>query len=127
SPHPCPTPRIPASAAAPRPRASRPPSSVPRSTVDFRRHRDGIPSKHRPASKQRGPQGPCSDEELVGHIRRILTESPFHDEGYRKVWVRFRYRGVRTSKERVRRPMREQGQVCVTDPRVVKWGESTSC
>jgi hypothetical protein len=58
---------------------------------------------------KRGPQGPCSDEELVGHIRRILTESPFHGEGYRKVWARLRYQGIRTSKERVRRLMREQG------------------
>jgi transposase InsO family protein len=46
---------------------------------------------------------------LVGHIRRILTESPFHGEGYRKVWARLRYQGIRTSKERVRRLKREQG------------------
>jgi hypothetical protein len=47
--------------------------------------------------------------ELVGHIRRVLAESPFHGEGYRKVWARLRYRGIRTSKERVRRLMREHG------------------
>ena len=45
----------------------------------------------------------------VGHIRRILAESPFHGEGYRKVWARLRYQGIRTSKERVRRLKREQG------------------
>jgi hypothetical protein len=37
--------------------------------------------------KQRpGPKGPCSDSELVGHIRAVITESFFHGEGYRKVW-----------------------------------------
>jgi putative transposase len=45
----------------------------------------------------------------VGHIRRILTESPFHGEGYRKVWARLRFQGIRTSKERVRRLMRQHG------------------
>ncbi len=45
----------------------------------------------------------------MGHIRRIVTESPFHGEGYRKVWARLRHQGIRTSKERVRRLMREQG------------------
>jgi transposase InsO family protein len=45
----------------------------------------------------------------VGHIRRILTESPFHGEGYRKIWARLRYQGIRTSKERVRRLMRLHG------------------
>ena len=82
---------------------------LPRSTVYFRRHRRTIPIEQRPAPKRRGPLGPCSDEELVGHIRRVLAESPFHGEGYRKVWARLRYQGIRTSKERVRRLMREHG------------------
>jgi transposase len=43
------------------------------------------------------------------HIRRILTESPSHGEGYRKVWARLRHQGFRTSKERVRRLMSEHG------------------
>jgi hypothetical protein len=54
-----------------------------------------------------GPQGPCSDAELVQHIKTILAESPFHGEGYRKVWARLRYAGIRTSKRRVLRLMRE--------------------
>jgi putative transposase len=82
---------------------------LPRSTVYSRRHRESLPTEQRPEPKKRGPQGPCSDEELVGHIRLILTGSPFHGEGYRKVWARLRYQGIRTSKERVRRLMREQG------------------
>jgi hypothetical protein len=82
---------------------------LPRSTVYCHRHRESIPAEQRTKAKKRGPQGPCSDEELVGHIRGILTESPFHGEGYRKVWARLRYQGTRTSKERVRRLMRENG------------------
>jgi len=82
---------------------------LPRSTVYFRRDRRAIPNEQPSAPRRRGPSGPCPDEELVGHIRRILTESPFHGEGYRKVWARLRYRGIRTSKERVRRLMREHG------------------
>jgi putative transposase len=80
-----------------------------RSTVYFRRHQRTVPIEQRPESRRRGPLGPCPDEELVGHIRRILTESPFHGEGYRKVWARLRCQGIRTSKERVRRLMREHG------------------
>jgi putative transposase len=82
---------------------------LPRSTVYFRRHQRAIPIDRRPAPRKRGPLGPCSDEELVGHIRRVLAESPFHGEGYRKVWARLRYQGICTSKERVRRLMREHG------------------
>jgi transposase InsO family protein len=82
---------------------------LPRSTVYFQRHQRIIPVEQRTEPKRRGPLGPCSDEELVAHIRRVLTESPFHGEGYRKVWARLRYQGIRTSKERVRRLMREHG------------------
>lgn len=61
------------------------------------------------AAKRRGPQGPASDADLVAAIRKTLAESPFHGEGYRKVWARLRYRGLRTSKRRVLRLMREHG------------------
>ena len=77
----------------------------PRSTIYEQRRKRTDP---RPASR-RGPQGPCSDEELVKHIRTVLLESPFHGEGYRKVWARLRFKGIRTSKERARRLMREYG------------------
>jgi transposase InsO family protein len=82
---------------------------LPRSTVYFQRSQRTIPIEERPEAKRRGPLGACTDEDLVGHIRRILTESPFHGEGYRKVWARLRYQGIGTSRERVRRLMREQG------------------
>lgn len=60
--------------------------------------------RHRP-----GPQGPMPDAGLVEAIRGVLIASPFHGEGYRKVWARLRHQGLRTSKERVRRLMRENG------------------
>ena len=58
---------------------------------------------------RRGPQGAMSDADLAAGIRRLLTDSPFHGEGYRKVWARLRYSGVRTSPRRVLRVMREHG------------------
>ena len=56
---------------------------------------------------RRGPVGAAPDEVLVVHIRRVLEASPFHGEGYRKVWAKLRVEGIRPSKERVRRLMRE--------------------
>jgi len=56
---------------------------------------------------RRGPQGPLPDEELVAAIGNILRYSPFTAEGYRKIWARLRHRRIRTSKERVRRLLRE--------------------
>jgi hypothetical protein len=82
---------------------------LPRSTVYFRRHQATIPVDQRPETKRRGPLGTRSGEELVGHIRRILAGSPFHGEGYRKVRARLRHQGIRTSRGRVRRLMREHG------------------
>ncbi len=70
----------------------------------------GRRAAERPSPRRRpGPQGPMPDAELVEAIRRTLAGSPFHGEGYRKVWARLRHRGLRTSKERVRRLMRENG------------------
>jgi len=60
-----------------------------------------------PPRRRPGPQGPMPDAALVVEIRAVLADSPFHGEGYRKVWARLRHKGVRTSKERVRRLMRE--------------------
>lgn len=63
-----------------------------------------------PAPRRRpGPQGPMPNAALVEAIRRVLADSPFHGEGHRKVWARLRHAGLRTSKERVRRLMRESG------------------
>jgi len=73
-----------------------------RSTLYWQRRHKGRQPKRRP-----GPVGPCADHDLVPHIKRLLTDSPFHGEGYRKVWARLRYAGLRTSKRRVLRLMRE--------------------
>src|SRR4051794_27255319 len=45
-----------------------------------------------------GPVGPMPDAALLEAIRAVLTASPFHGEGHRKVWARLRVAGVRTSK-----------------------------
>jgi transposase InsO family protein len=47
------------------------------------------------------------DAGLVEAIRAVLAASPFHGEGHRKVWARLRLQGVRTSRRRVLRLMRE--------------------
>jgi transposase InsO family protein len=47
------------------------------------------------------------DEALVEAIRGVLAASPFHGEGYRKLWARLRFAGIRTSKRRVLRLTRE--------------------
>ena len=84
---------------------------VARSSVYRLRGAAAVP----PAARRRpGPQGPMPDAALVGAIRRVLTDSPFHGEGYRKVWARLRHAGLRTSKERVRRLMRENGLSAAT-------------
>ena len=78
---------------------------VPRSTIY--KHRTMVRTKG--VSVRRGPEGPCPDEELVEHIRTVIFESPFHGEGHRKIWAKLRFKGIRTSKERTRRLMREYG------------------
>ena len=59
------------------------------------------------ARKKPGPLGAMSDEDLVAAIRRLLRDSPFHGEGHRKLWARLRFAGIRTSRRRVLRLMRE--------------------
>jgi transposase InsO family protein len=49
------------------------------------------------------------DADLLEAIRAVLAASPFHGEGHRKVWARLRHGGVRTSRRRVLRLMREHG------------------
>jgi putative transposase len=70
--------------------------------------------RHRGCDERRprrrpGPLGPMPDAALVEAIRALLAASPFHGEGYRKIWARLRFAGVRTSKRRVLRLTREHG------------------
>jgi hypothetical protein len=46
---------------------------------------------------------------LTAHIRQHIAASRLHGEGYRKLWARLRFAGVRTSPRHVRRVMRENG------------------
>ena len=75
-----------------------------RSTVYLHQERQATPPG--PAAK-RGPKPRWSDAVLVEKIHAVLTASPFLGEGHRKVWARLRWQGVRTSKARVLRLMRE--------------------
>jgi putative transposase len=59
------------------------------------------------APRRPGPVGPMPDADLVVAIRAVRAASPFRGEGHRKVWARLRFAGVRTSRRRVPRLMRE--------------------
>ena len=77
---------------------------VSRATVYRHRHPSEAIERRRP-----GPLGAMADEDLVRAIRQLLQDSPFHGEGYRKLWARLRFAGIRTSRRRVLRLMREHG------------------
>ena len=77
---------------------------VSRATV----HRHLSPSRPKPVRRP-GPVGPIADAGLLEAIRAVFSASPFHGEGHRKVWARLRVAGLRTSKRRVLRLMREHG------------------
>ena len=84
---------------------------VPRSTVYARRARASRTAQ--PAAK-RGPKQAWTDAALTEQIRSVLAGSPFIGEGYRKAWARLRLAGVRTSRGRVLRLMREAGLLAPT-------------
>jgi hypothetical protein len=77
---------------------------VSRATIYRHRHHLDDVRRKRP-----GPLGAMSDKDLVAEIRQLLQDSPFHGEGYRKLWARLRFAGIRTSRRRVLRLMREHG------------------
>ena len=73
-----------------------------RSSFYAARHRQAHPRQ----ANKRGPKI-LSDPELLVEIQQLLAVPVFAGEGYRKIWARLRFAGVRTSKERVLRLMRE--------------------
>lgn len=77
---------------------------VRRATFYHHQHRAASPPTE-PA--KRGPKTAYTDEELTGHIRAVITTSPFLGEGHRKVLARLRAQGIRTSKPRVLQLMRQ--------------------
>ncbi len=74
---------------------------VSRATVYRHRRPSKVVERKRP-----GPLGAMSDDDLVVAIRQLLTDSPFHGEGYRKLWARLRFAGIRTSRRLVLRRKR---------------------
>ena len=81
---------------------------APRSSFYVDRHRASLPLQARPVPGKRGPKPTVSDEELLGLIRTYLETSPFAGEGHRKVYAHLKIvKGVRTSRTRVLRLMRE--------------------
>ena len=51
-----------------------------------------------------GPRVRCRTRRWSRRSAKLLAGSPFHGEGYRKVWARLRLAGIRTSKRRVPAP-----------------------
>ena len=76
---------------------------VARATI-YRHRQPAVSCSCRP-----GPHGPMPDASLVEAIRAVLAGSGFSGEGHRKVWARLRLAGIRTSRRRVLRLMREHG------------------
>lgn len=85
----------------------------PRSTLYAVRKRGTLQA---PPARRRGPKTAYTDSQLIALIREVLQASPFVGEGHRKVWARLRYKGVRTSKARVLRLMREANLLAPTRP-----------
>ena len=77
---------------------------VSRATLYRHRRPSEVVERKRP-----GPCGAMADEDLVVAIRQLLTDSPFHGEGHRKLWARLRFAGIRTSRRRVLRLLRTHG------------------
>jgi putative transposase len=76
--------------------------NLARSSFYAARQREQQPRK----PQKRGPKV-HTDEELMVEIRQLLSAPVFTGEGYRKIWARLRHKGVRTSKDRVLRLLRE--------------------
>lgn len=89
---------------------------VPRSTFyDWKARQQRDPDARR---QKPGPKTALSDEQLTQHIQTQLaqTEAQFQirGEGHRKVWARLRHQGLRTSKRRVLRLMRQASLLAPT-------------
>ena len=78
----------------------------PRSTICAKRAAEScnVVALH---PRRRGPAPKMSDERLLEAICADLAASPFVGEGHRKPWARLRLAGIRVSRTRVLRLMRE--------------------
>lgn len=89
------------------------------SRATFYHQQDRVAQPHGTGAK-RGPKTLYTDEVLTAAIRQVLAASPFLGEGHRKVWARLRAQGIRTSKPRVLRLMRQANLLAPSRvPRVV--------
>lgn len=77
---------------------------VNRSTITGAQARETAPA--RPPAR-RGPKTLWSDEQLLRGIQWDLAATPWTGEGHRKVHARLRFTGVRASKDRILKIMRE--------------------
>ncbi len=80
--------------------------NIPRSTV-YHQKQQRIKA---PSNRKRGRKPVITDDILLVEIRNIIHEAQavgFTGEGYRKVWARLRFKGLRADKERVRKIMRD--------------------
>jgi transposase InsO family protein len=81
---------------------------VPRSSFYAQLASDRLPTVAPAPPAKRGPKTKLTDDALLALIRADLAASPFQGEGHRKVWARLKVqKGVRTSRKRVLRIMRE--------------------
>lgn len=94
-------------------------AGVSRSAAFERVRRERESGAERRPQRKRGPVGAMPDADLRAEIHRTIEDSPFNGEGHRKIWARLRRRGVRTSRKRVLRLMREDGVLAPT-PQVRK-------
>lgn len=74
---------------------------APRSSVFYRR-------KKRPKAGKRGPKPAIPDAELIQMVREDLLNSPFREEGHRKVYYRLKHeKRIKVAPKRILRLMRE--------------------
>jgi transposase InsO family protein len=64
-----------------------------------------------------GPKTDITDEQLLVEIRKEIREGLFLDEGSKKMWKRLRRKGIKASKGRVHRVMRDNNLLSVTRPK----------
>ena len=77
------------------------------SYYDYLRQKKQKAQGHKP--KKPGPKVQVDDKMLLQSILEVMTASPFVTEGVKKVHARLRRKGIKASRNRINRIMREQG------------------
>jgi putative transposase len=73
---------------------------------------------------KRGPKTAVSDSAIITAIRAVLSATPFHGEGYRKIRARLAHRGFAIGGKRVLRLLRQHQLLAPAAPGAAKWGSS---